>query len=197
MLKVRENKRKGCQPYCTLSQRSLRAMRYLVSPSRSSHRRQKANVPKFWLITFSRCLDLANLQDKVCRISYIIITPQHIKKMFLHHLKLSHVKLKTWQELAISYIVLLTWLTGVEHVQRRSSSCSGMSPCHHGRSRGQWTQMSQWHILHSLPLSLPPHPSLWALFSLHESLENFVSRNVNAPDQVKLCTAVHLLILYK
>lgn len=44
------------------SHRFFRAIRYLLSPRRSSQRRQKASVPKFSLITFSRCLALGSLQ---------------------------------------------------------------------------------------------------------------------------------------
>lgn len=47
-----------------VSHRFLRAIKYLVSPSLSSHRRQKANVPKLLLITFRRALDLCILEKK-------------------------------------------------------------------------------------------------------------------------------------
>jgi hypothetical protein len=43
------------------SHRFFRAIKYLLSPCRSNHRRQNANVPKFSLITFSRCLALGSL----------------------------------------------------------------------------------------------------------------------------------------
>lgn len=44
------------------SHRFFSAIRYLVSPRRSSQRRQNANVPKFSLMTFSKCLALGSLR---------------------------------------------------------------------------------------------------------------------------------------
>lgn len=46
------------------SHRFFSAIRYLLSPRRSSHRRQKARVPKFSLITFSKCFALGSLEGK-------------------------------------------------------------------------------------------------------------------------------------
>lgn len=46
------------------SHRFFSAIRYLLSPRRSSHRRQKARVPKFSLITFSKCFALGSLEEK-------------------------------------------------------------------------------------------------------------------------------------
>lgn len=43
------------------SHRFFRAIRYLLSPSRSSQRRQNASVPKFSLITFNRCFARGSL----------------------------------------------------------------------------------------------------------------------------------------
>jgi len=45
-----------------LSTKLFSARRYFSCPSRSNHLRQKARVPKFLLITFSSCFDLANLE---------------------------------------------------------------------------------------------------------------------------------------
>lgn len=47
------------------SHRFFSAIKYLLSPRRSSQRRQNASVPKFSLITFSRCLALGSLQRGV------------------------------------------------------------------------------------------------------------------------------------
>lgn len=46
------------------SHRFFNAIRYLLSPRRSSHLRQKARVPKFSLITFSKCFALGSLKKR-------------------------------------------------------------------------------------------------------------------------------------
>lgn len=46
------------------SHRFFRAIKYLLSPKRSSHLRQKARVPKFSLMTFSKCFVLGSLRQE-------------------------------------------------------------------------------------------------------------------------------------
>lgn len=46
------------------SEQTFKAIKYLVSPNRSSHRRQNANVPKCLFIVFNNCLLRAKLKEK-------------------------------------------------------------------------------------------------------------------------------------
>lgn len=61
------------------SHRFFRAIKYLLSPKRSSHLRQKARVPKFSLMTFNKCFVLGSLREKwkinSWLISYQLISP--------------------------------------------------------------------------------------------------------------------------
>ena len=43
--------------------RPFNASKYLLSPKRSNHRRQNANVPKFFVIVLYNCFDLAFLRN--------------------------------------------------------------------------------------------------------------------------------------
>lgn len=57
-----------------LSHRSFSPIKYLDWSNRSSQRRQKAKVPKFWLMTFNSCFDLASLkkENRFWRISMLL-----------------------------------------------------------------------------------------------------------------------------
>lgn len=46
------------------SHRFFKAIKYLLSPKRSSHLRQKARVPKFSLMTFNKCFVLGSLKGE-------------------------------------------------------------------------------------------------------------------------------------
>lgn len=76
-----------------LSQRSLSAIRYFVWSRRSSQRLQKANVPKFWLITPSSCFDLANLKNGnlVGKFKFLIYLDEILPKWNVANIIILHV----------------------------------------------------------------------------------------------------------
>lgn len=68
------------------SHRFFKAIKYLLSPKRSSHLRQKARVPKFSLMTFNKCFVLGSLIGTcpTSNFSYNVNIPcHHEQRLFL------------------------------------------------------------------------------------------------------------------
>lgn len=64
------------------SHRFFKAIKYLLSPKRSSHLRQKARVPKFSLMTFNKCFVLGSLRRENPELKVAKKLPIKEKKSF-------------------------------------------------------------------------------------------------------------------
>lgn len=144
------------------SHRFFSAIRYLLSPKRSNQRRQNANVPKFSLITFSKCLALGSLQhsDNI-QSETNDKKSNHADMMLDLHLLIS-LENRMWRAAPHKINIFLEFLfwtqviwdkkkktaTLLAHVQHWSFSCNVNTPCHRALHLFLCCQMSQWRKFH-------------------------------------------------